>query len=73
MDDKDLKRLVNKILARKNIPPVKNLAAEFSDGSKSARSLPHSSLSSDSPFPRTFQHPERRVGELSPQEVDRLR
>ena len=34
MEDKDLKKLVNQILARKGLGPVKNLALEFSDGSK---------------------------------------
>jgi len=34
MEDKNLKKLVNKILARKGLGPVKNLAAEFSDASK---------------------------------------
>lgn len=34
MEDKELKKLVNQILARKGLGPVKNLASEFSDGSK---------------------------------------
>ena len=36
MDDKELRKLVNQILARKGLGPVKNLAVEFSDGSKFA-------------------------------------
>ena len=34
MEDKELKKLVNQILSRKGLGPVKNLAAEFADGSK---------------------------------------
>lgn len=34
MEDKALKKLVNKVLARKGLGPVKNFAAEFSNASK---------------------------------------
>ena len=30
----DIKKFVNEILSRKGIPPVKNFAKEFADGSK---------------------------------------
>lgn len=30
----DIKKFVNEIFAKKGIPPVKNFAAEFADGSK---------------------------------------
>ena len=30
----DIKKFVNEIFARKGLPPVKNFAAEFADGSK---------------------------------------
>jgi hypothetical protein len=30
----DIKKFVNEILGRKGIPPVKNFAKEFADGSK---------------------------------------
>lgn len=30
----DVKKFVNEIFARKGIPPVKNFAKEFADGSK---------------------------------------
>ena len=33
-DDKQFKKLVNEILARKGLGPVKNFASEFSDGCK---------------------------------------
>jgi len=32
MDQAELKKFVNKIFAKKGYPPVKNFAAEFSDG-----------------------------------------
>ena len=35
MDKKELKQFVNKILEKKGIPPVKEFAKEFADGSKS--------------------------------------
>lgn len=35
MDKKELKQFVNQILAKKGIPPVKEFAKEFADGSKS--------------------------------------
>ena len=34
VEDKLFKKLVNEILARKGLGPVKNFAAEFSDGCK---------------------------------------
>ena len=34
MDNVEVKKLTNKILAQKGLPQVKNFAAEFSDGSK---------------------------------------
>ena len=34
MDNSEVKKLVNKILAQKQIPKVKDFAAEFADGSK---------------------------------------
>lgn len=34
MDKEDLKKLVNGIFKKKGLPPVKNFAKEFSDGSK---------------------------------------
>ena len=36
-DDKLFKKLVNEILARKSLGPVKNFAAEFSDGCKKSQ------------------------------------
>ena len=32
--DATFKKLINQLLARKQIPPVKNFAAEFADGCK---------------------------------------
>lgn len=34
MESQDLLKFVNQIFAKKGIPPVKNLAQDFSDGSK---------------------------------------
>ncbi len=35
----DIKKFVNDILAKKGIPPVKNFAKEFADGSKTSFNL----------------------------------
>ena len=40
MEDKEVKKLVNKIFAMKGMPKVTNFAQEFSDGCKLATLLP---------------------------------
>ncbi len=35
MESSDLIQFINQIFAKKGVPPVKNLAQDFSDGSKS--------------------------------------
>ena len=37
MEDKEVKKLVNKIFGMKNMPKVTNFAQEFSDGCKSSK------------------------------------
>jgi len=34
MESLDIKKFVNSIFVKKGLPPVKNFAAEFADGSK---------------------------------------
>lgn len=49
----DIKRFVNEILGKKGVPPVKNLAKEFSDGSKTYYNR---ITSFNSSFPNSIQH-----------------
>jgi len=49
----DIKRFVNEILGKKGVPPVKNLAKEFSDGSKTFNNRVTLINSS---FPNPLQH-----------------
>ena len=49
----NIKKFVNDILGKKGIPPVKNFAKEFSDGSKTTHSVVYNSFS---PLLSTIQH-----------------